>query len=258
MILTVSVILFATWFAMRWKRLLIERLITKDKSLKLTLERGKIDAIDKIATVAILCIAGFILLGATNHNLNALIAFGGVGGLALAFASQQIIANFFGGLMIYLTHPFMIGDSILLPDRSIEGTVEEIGWYVTRISSLDKRPIYIPNSLFSTQIVINPSRMSHRQIKEIIYISPGDLQKVKTLLNELNNMLQRNSELDTALPHYAHFAAFRSSSLEIVINAFTRTTDYDKYLKIKEELLLSISGLVEKEGLEFTPYIPLL
>ena len=69
--------------------------------------------------------------------------------IAIGFAAKDLLSNFFGGLFIYLDRPFAVGDWIRSPDREIEGTVEQIGWRVTRIRTFDKRPLYIPNSVFS-------------------------------------------------------------------------------------------------------------
>ena len=80
-------------------------------------------------------------------------------------------------MFVYLDRPFAVGDWVRSPDREIEGTVENIGWRVTRIRTFDKRPLYIPNSIFSQIAVENPSRMSNRRIKETIGIRYDDASK---------------------------------------------------------------------------------
>src|SRR5262249_16097448 len=171
----IGAILSLSWFCLKWKTNVIKDLSTKSKDLTIVMEQNKIDVIDKVATIAILFSTILVLLEATGRSMNTLIAFGGVGGLALAFASQEVIANFFGRIMVYATDPFAKGDSIQIPNHSIEGIVEEIGWYMTRIRSLDKRPIYVPSSTFSKVVVITPSRMTHRRIKETIGLRYSDM-----------------------------------------------------------------------------------
>ena len=171
-----------------------------------------------------------------------------IGGLALAFASQEIIANFFGGFMIYLTQPFTIGDWILIPDHQIEGIVEEIGWYMTRIRSLDKRPIYIPNTIFSKLIVITPSRMSHRQIKELIGLRCEDLPKIKNVMEDLKGMLQAHPDLDHHQPVIVRLAGFGQFSLDISLITYTQTTSTEGFMKIKEDVLLKIAEVLDKHG----------
>lgn len=81
-------------------------------------------------------------------SLSGLMAFGGIGGIAIGMAGKDILSNFFSGLMLYFDRPFNIGDWVSSPDRNIEGTVVEIGWRITKIITFDHRPLYIPNSVF--------------------------------------------------------------------------------------------------------------
>jgi MscS family membrane protein len=254
MLISIAIVLAALWFSLRGKRYLLQAL-ERSGRYQTVHDRAKLDALNKAATIVIFVLAAFILLGVTNHNLNALIAFGGVGGIAFAFAAQQIISNFFGGMMLYLTQPFRVGDTILLPDRSITGSVEEIGWYMTRVVAPDKQPVYIPNSLFSTQVVITPSRMSHRNIKETFYLSAEELQegekKVKKLLHDLRVLLKDDSQLDHTLPAFVHLVGLQTSCYEIQFSAFIDIAKADHFLTIREDLLLEISNLVHKHGLQW-------
>lgn len=81
-------------------------------------------------------------------------------------------------------------------DRNIEGTVEQIGWRLTRIRTFDKRPLYIPNSTFTMIAVENPSRMSHRRIFETIGIRYDDAGKVRAIVHDVKNMLRQHEEID--------------------------------------------------------------
>lgn len=249
-IVGVGAILIFAWFLLRWKKMVVRNLITKSKNREITIDQGKIGAIDKVLTVGIAFLTILILLEATDRSVNTLIAFGGVGGLALAFASQEIIANFFGGFMIYLTQPFTIGDWIQIPDHSIEGIVEEIGWYMTRVRSLDKKPIYIPNSIFSKLIVITPSRMSHRQFKETIGVRSEDLPKTRQITSDIKEMLQQHLEIDRSQPIIVRLAAFGQYSMDLYVSAFILAIDTDGYMKVKEDVLYKIAAILTKHGAE--------
>ena len=113
-------------------------------------------ALAKLLRLAIIISGVLIALPTLGIEITALLAFGGVGGIAIGFAAQDLLANFFGGLMIYMDRPFAIGDWIRSPDREIEGTVESIGWRLTVVRTFDKRPLYIPNSVFNTLALENP------------------------------------------------------------------------------------------------------
>jgi len=250
-LIAVAALVCVSWFFLRWKHFVVERMTTKCKNKEIALDPGKISVLDKLATVAIIFFSILILMEITHRSINTLIAFGGVGGLALAFASQEIIANFFGGFMIYLTKPFTLGDWILIPDHSIEGYVEEIGWYMTRIRSLDKRPIYIPNSIFSKLIVITPSRMSHRQIKETIGIRYNDLPKLKQVVADIKEMLQNHPDIDHNQSIIARLNTFSECSVDILISVYTQTTSTEGYMRIKEDVLLKISEILVNQKAEF-------
>lgn len=247
------------WFLLRWKHNIIHHLIIKSRQKEITLDPGKVGAIDKILTVAIFFFSCLLLLETTDRSMNTIIAFGGVGGLALAFASQEIIANFFGGFMIYFTQPFTIGDWISIPDHSVEGIVENIGWYMTCVRSLDKRPIYIPNSIFSKLIVITPSRMSHRQFKETIGLRYSDLPKIEPIMREIKTMLHSHQGIDQTQSIIVRFSAFGQYSLDISVSAYIPTIDNEGFMKIKEEILFKIAAIIQKHGAEIaTPSLAML
>ena len=118
------------------------------------------DAMAKLLRLSVIITAGLVVLQTLGFSISGVLAFGGVGGIAVGFAARDLLANFFGGLMIYLDRPFSVGDWVRSPDRNIEGTVERIGWRLTVIRTFDKRPLYVPNSVFANIAVENPSRMA--------------------------------------------------------------------------------------------------
>ena len=250
-VLAVGGVLAFTWFLIRWKKNVVHQLLAKSRTGEITIDQGKIGAINKVCTVSVAFFCVLLMLEATNRSMNTIIAFGGVGGLALAFASQEVIANFFGGVMIYFTHPFTIGDWILIPDHTIEGTVEDIGWYMTRVRSLDKRPIYIPNSIFSRLIVITPSRMSHRVFKETINLRCKDLPKIRAITREIKEMLQQHFDIDRSQAIIVRFINFGTYSLDVEISACTTIIDKEGFFRLKEDLLFTIADIIEKNGAEF-------
>lgn len=250
MMLTIGLVIAFSCFLLRWKNNAIDILREKGREQKTRYDSTHIDVINKISTITILITTGLMLLEATGSNFNTLVAFGSVSGLALAFASQEVIASFFGGLMIYITRPFSIGDWILLPERQIEGHVEEIGWYNSKIRTLDKRPIYVPNAIFSKMVVVNPSRMSHRQIKETIGIRYRDVNKLKAVIADIKIMLKNAPTIDQAMTSGAHFSAFGTYSLDILFYGYSTETMTDNYNKIKEILLFNIIDILNKHQAE--------
>lgn len=250
MLMTLAAILCFVWFLMRWKRNVVNYMLQKCVRHEIAMERGKVDIIDKLLTMIIIFITLMVILEVTGQSMNTLIAFGGVGGLAIAFASQEIIASFFGGLMIYLTHPFTVGDWINLPERNIEGYVEDIGWYMTRIRTFEKRPIYVPNSTFSRIVVMNPSRMSHRQFKEIIGLRYADLPVLKKVIAEIKTMLQHHPDIDQGVYIVVALSSFGTYSIDIQVTCYTLTTETTAYAEVRQKILFEILDIIQNNGAE--------
>lgn len=249
LVLNVGLVLSSAWFFMRWKKFIV--LNTRSIHSRLgNLEANKVDVMDKIVTMIILFLTALFVLEITGQNINTLIAFGGIGGLAIAFASQEMIANFFGGLMIYATHPFSIGDWINLPEHHVEGYVEEIGWYMTRIRSMEKRPIYIPNSMFSKVVVMTPSRMSHRKFDETIGIRYKDMPVAKAIIEEIKEMLKSHPNVDDSQHNLAHLVKFGTYSVDIRVAAYISDISSVGYVETKQDLLFKIYDIVTKHGAE--------
>ena len=108
-----------------------------------TIDSTTLDAITKLSSASIVIIAALMILQTMGFSISGVLAFGGIGGLAVGFAAQDLLSNFFGGFILYMDRPFAVGDWIRSPDREIEGTVTKIGWRITTILTFDKRPLYI-------------------------------------------------------------------------------------------------------------------
>lgn len=245
-LVVVGGILSFAWFLLKWKKNVTKRLLA-DHSI----DSGKIDALSKLASLIIYFVTGMLILEQIGSSMNTLVAFGGVSGLAVAFASQQIIANFFGGILIYFTQPFEVGDWITLPEKNIEGYVEDIGWYTTRVRKFDKRPIYIPNTLLTNILVTNPSRMTHRQFKETITLRYADLPLLPAIIRDLEHFFHTQSKIDQYLSPQIHFSKFGAIGIEVEITAYTTIIDKYAYYDIVQELLFGISKVVLDHGADF-------
>jgi MscS family membrane protein len=208
-------------------------------------------AIGKLLRISVLITAGLSVLQTLGVSISGILAFGGIGGIAIGFAAQDLLANFFGGLMIYMDRPFAVGDWIRSPDRNIEGMVEDIGWRLTRIRTFDQRPLYVPNSVFAKIALENPSRMLNRRIYETIGVRYDDAGKVRDIVDDVRQMLIDDADLETdARTLIVHFNAFNASSLDFFVYTFTRTTNWVEYHQIKERVLLAIFAIIERHGAE--------
>lgn len=218
---------------------------------KSRLDVTTITAIAKLLRLSVVISAVLIALPTMGIEITALLAAGGVGGIAIGFAAKDLLANFFGGLMIYLDRPFVIGDWIRSPDRNIEGTVEDIGWRITVVRTFDKRPLYIPNSAFANMALENPSRMSHRRIHETIGIRYQDAGRMDAIVAEVRAMLESHPDIDATQTLIVNFNTFAESSLNFFIYTFTRTTNWVRFHEVKQDVLLKVVAIVHRHGADF-------
>ena len=163
--------------------------------------------------------------------------------------------------MIFMDKPFDIGDWIRSPDRNIEGTVEYIGWRLTRIRTFDKRPLFVPNSIFSTISVESPTRMHNRRIKKVIGLRYEDAGKVRGILAAVKTMLEEHSDIDQNALTMVNLVEFADSSLNFMVYTFTKTTNWGAYQAIQEDVLLKIIDIITEFGAECafpsrTLYVP--
>jgi MscS family membrane protein len=209
-----------------------------------------LDAVSKLSRISVFIAAILMILQTLGFSISGVLAFGGVGGIAIGFAAKDLLSNFFGGLFVYMDRPFAVGDWIRSPDREIEGTVEKIGWRVTVIRTFDQRPLYIPNAIFSQVAVENPSRMQNRRINETIGIRYDDADKMEIITHQVEEMLKGHPEIDTGKTLMVNFNSFAPSSLDFFIYTFTKTKNWEKYHAIKQNVLLKILKIIEDNGAE--------
>ena len=246
----IGIVAAFSWFLARLISLVEEGIIALGREGDEPYDRATLDTIAKLLRIFVFVAATLVALQTLGFSVSGVLAFGGIGGLAVGFAAKDLLANFFGGLTIYLDRPFAVGDWIRSPDREIEGTVERIGWRLTLIRTFDKRPLYIPNAVFSTIAVENPSRMHNRRIYETIGIRYDDAPKMAGIVSDVEHMLRSHPDIDTRALIMVNFVTFAPSSLDFFVYTFTRTTDWATFHQVKQDVLLRILGIIEQHGAE--------
>jgi len=250
MLRKVGIILVLMWFAVRFTRLYERRYIEARQSRGEEVDVTLVQGVGKLLRAAVFVTTGLIILQTMGINVAGLLAFGGVGGIAVGLAARDVLANVFGGLTVYMDRPFAVGDWIRSPDREIEGTVEEIGWRRTAIRTFDKRLLYVPNAVFTNISVENPSRMSHRRIKETIGVRYDDMSKVPAILEDVRKYLEESPDIDQSQTLMVNLNEFGASSVNFFIYTFTHTTVWTEFHGVKEKVMLTISDIVERHGAE--------
>ena len=248
---TVAVILCVAWFLLALIRHFSENTVALRNQRGESIERTSVDGISKLMRIIVVVLSALIILQTLGFSISGLIAFGGVGGLAVGLAAKDLLANLFGGLVVHLDRPFNVGENIRSPDRQIEGTVEQISWRHTRIRAPNMNLLFVPNALFTTIVVENPSRMSNRRIDQTIGLRYEDLVKVESIVNAIQALLTEHSGIDQTQTIVVAFDTFADSSLNVIIRAYTCTTALAEFHALKQEVLLRVASIIEQHDADF-------
>lgn len=244
-----AVIFLISWTLVRFIKE-AEEVVRDPKIFRKPMDKTTSLAIGKLLRVSVMVTAVLVALQTLDFSVSGVLAFGGIGGIAVGFAAKDLLANFFGGLMIYLDRPFTVGDWIRSPDKNIEGTVEDIGWRLTRIRTFDKRPLYVPNATFASISVENPSRMTNRRIYETFGIRYDDTQQIQKIVDGVKEMLKAHPDIDTRQTMIVNLNAFAAYSVDFFVYTFTKTTDWIAFHEIKQDILMQILKVIEENGAE--------
>jgi MscS family membrane protein len=204
------------------------------------------------ARVVKIVIVGFtiiFMMQAFGYEVTALMAGLGIGGIAVALAAQKSLENLIGGVTIYADRPLRVGDFCRFGDRL--GTVEEVGLRSTRVRTLDRTLVSIPNADFSGMPLENFSVRDkiwfHPRIGLRYETSPD---QIRYILVEIRKMLYSHPRVDPD-PARIRFVNFGAYSLDLDIFAYVKTTDYGEYLEVAEDLNLRIMEIVAEAGSSF-------
>lgn len=243
-----GIILCVVIFLLKFLKLGEETLLQKKKEQGKALDIAGVRALNKVLKASVFITAVLMVLNTLGVSISGILAFGGIGGLAIGFAAKDMLSNFFGGLMVYLDRPFIEGEWIRSPDRAIEGTVEYIGWRQTCIRAFDRHPIYVPNSIFAQIAIENRSRMECRRVLETVGVRYCDMTKVSEIVAAIKAMLKAHEEISNERPLIVNLNKFSASSVDILVMAYTKITDWEYFHEIKQELMLEISRIIEEHG----------
>jgi MscS family membrane protein len=195
-------------------------------------------------TILLLMIAA--LLSSWGYNTTTLVAGLGVGGIAIALAAQKTIENFFGGVAVVSDRPVAVGEFCKFGDRM--GTVEDIGLRSTRIRTLDRTLVTVPNGQFSSMTLENFDRRDKMLFHFMLNVRRDTKpDQVRALLGSIEKILAENPKLEKAT-FPVHFNGVGTYSLDIEITAYVLTRNGDEFMKIQQDLYLRILDAVEAAG----------
>ncbi|MCD6046668.1 MAG: mechanosensitive ion channel family protein [Gammaproteobacteria bacterium] len=238
-------------FLWRYVNFFEQRVTTQNYKIIEIYDKAKLLSFSRFIRVVIICVGIIALLQASGIPISGLLAFGGMGALIVGLAAKDLLANFFGGLLIYADRPFTVGDWISSPDKDIEGVVEKIGWRLTVIRRLDRRLLFVPNSIFSTISLENVSKRTHRRLLYIIGLRYSDLAVVDTVCQNILTALSANDEIDSELTYFAKLQELAASSINIKVQAFTKQISSEAFVELQHKFLLQVAQCVKQAGADF-------
>lgn len=203
----------------------------------------------KLAKFIIVAIGIIFYMQSNGYPVSGIIAGMGIGGLAMALAAQDSISGIFASVVIFLDRPFMVEDFVEI--NGVTGTVEEIGIRSTRIRTVEKTLVTIPNKEIMDSNVNNFSKRPMRRTTTTIGVTYDTTpDKMEKLLIQLRQLLRDDDSIDND-NIYVNFTGFGDSSLDIDMKYFILTTDYNVWLNKREALNLNIMRIVYGLELDF-------
>jgi len=193
------------------------------------------------------------ILNEWGVNVIGLLASLSLAGAAIALAAKETLTNIFSTLTIILDKMFKPGDWIQTPD--VEGVVEEIGSRATKIRTFSKGLVTIPNGTLVNSAVTNWSEMTQRRIKMRISLEyRTSREQINQILQRLKDYLQNNADIETdasKVVTLVYLVEFNTSSIDILLYYFTKTTNWQEWMRIREANMLEFMKIVEAEGAAF-------
>ncbi len=237
-----------TWLCMRFVDIVFS---VKQRQLVMTLS-SKISMLQlarRLSTIVVVIGGGVCMLYLANVNLTAVLTGLGVGGIAVAFAAQKTLENLFGGIMIASDQPIGVGDFCKAGDYA--GTVEDVGLRSTRIRTLDRTVVSVPNGQLAVMSLENftlRDKIWFHHTLQLRYETASE--QLRYILAEIRKLLYAHPKVESASAR-VRFTGFGKSSLDLEIFAYILETDYASFLPIQEDLLLRMMEIVEASGSGF-------
>lgn len=200
-----------------------------------------------IINIVIWSLGIVFILDNFGYNVTTLITGLGIGGIAIAFAAQNILGDLFNYFVIFFDRPFEVGDFIVVDDK--RGVVENIGIKTSRVRSLTGEELIFANSDLTRSRIHNFKRMQKRRVSFIISVTyQTPLEKLKIIPEIIKDIIL--SMPDTEFER-SHFAQYGNYSLNFETVYYVLSTDYIKYMDIQQQINLKIYEEFQKRGIEF-------
>ena len=210
----------------------------------------------KVFNVIYLILSLIVVLDIYGFNVSAIVASLGIGGAAIAFASQSTVSNFFGSFSIAAENPFVKGDWVKIGDN-IEGFIREIGVRSTKIETVDNTTLTVPNSMISESYIDNLSRCEWRG-DNISFVLTHNISKeqIRTIIQKIKDLLNDTPGVSRE-EQIVVFDSFATNGIEFLIEYNTFETDREGYFEMRNVINTEIFDIIKGCGCEFAKGVQL-
>jgi len=211
--------------------------------------RALIPLARRVGKAAVAIAAGLVFLAALGYSVTSLVAGLGLGGLALALASQKTFENLFGAFSLGIDQPFREGDFVRIED--VVGTVESLGLRSTKIRTLDRTIVSIPNGKLAEmrlETFATRDRLRFACTLRLEYGTRAD--QMRRVIADVESAFRSHPKIWSESV-VVRFKELSESSLDIEVNVWFTTSDWDEFIDIRQEILLDIMAIVERNGCSF-------
>ena len=233
---------------------IIEPLSRKIKNLKTILTKDLLDWLISAIKIIIFILGFSAVLEVWGIKVGPIIAGLGLFGVAVALGAQDLFKNLISGILVLVEKRFKKGDVVII-ENIIEGSVEKIGFRSTAIRKFDKSLCFIPNFQFAENAVVNITEISNRRINWIIGVEyKTTILQLKKICSDIESSIRANKKefiVTESTPVIVKINEFAPSSIDILVRCFTKTNDYNQFIKAKDGLAVEIKKIIEKRKCSF-------
>jgi len=200
--------------------------------------------------MVIFVVFGVLLVAQSlGADVKAFLAGLGIGGLAMALAAQDTIANLFGSVVVAVDQPFKIGETVRIGAHL--GTVEDIGLRSTKLRNLDKSLTIVPNKTVAAEAIVNLSRFTQRRVEQVIGLTyDSTAEDMEGIVEDLKNLILGEPEVDKSSV-MVFFRDFSASSLDLWVVYLTADNDFQKHMRLRQRLNTAFMRAVQARKLSF-------
>ena len=238
------------WLGMRMSEYLGEIFKHKAEETENKLDDQLVPFLVDIMKVFVVVFGGVYALSQVfGIQIGALIAGLGVGGVAIALAAKDSVENLFGSFTVFADQPFKLGDFVKI--GGTEGVIEKVGFRSTKLRTIEKTLVIIPNREITTSTIENYSERTNRRTKfHIGLIYDTTVKQILSIKKDIINFLENDSRILNDSIH-VYFTDFGASSQDILIQFLADFADFREDLQLKEDVNLEIKSIVAANGSDF-------